>query len=63
MGEGAQAGVIIVFYSTSCPSTLKVRSDIERIVQILNAKRIVYETVCALSPHPTPPHPTPPHPT
>ena len=45
MGESAHAGVEIVFYSTSCPSTLKVRSDIERIVQILDAKRIVYKTV------------------
>ncbi len=35
----------IVFYTTSCPSTLKVRGDIERITQILHAKRTVYEEV------------------
>lgn len=35
----------IIFFTTSCPSTLKVRGDIERITQILNAKRIPYEEV------------------
>jgi hypothetical protein len=37
--------VNIIFFTTSCPSTLKVRGDIERITQILNAKRIPYEEV------------------
>ena len=39
------AEVTIVFYKTSSPSTLKVRSDIEVIEQILRAKRIQYESV------------------
>lgn len=37
--------VKILFFTTSCPSTLKVRGDIERITQILNAKRIQYEEI------------------
>lgn len=45
MGDDTQLRIKIVFFSTSCPSTLKVRSDIERIEQILAAKRIEYETV------------------
>ena len=39
------AEVNIIFYKTSSPSTLKVRSDIEVIEQILRAKRIQYESV------------------
>ena len=41
----AEKPLKIVLYTTSCPSTLKVRSDIECITQILNAKRTVYEEV------------------
>ena len=44
------ADVKIVFYKTSSPSTLKVRSDIEVIEQILRAKRIQYESVRTLRP-------------
>lgn len=40
-----EPAVKILFFTTSCPSTLKVRGDIERITQILNAKRIQYEEV------------------
>jgi len=35
----------IVLFTTSCPSTHKVRSDIERILQLLHAKRIEYEEI------------------
>ncbi len=42
MGEEA---IRIILFTTSCPSTHKVRGDIERILQLLHAKRIDYEEV------------------
>ena len=36
----------IVFFTTSFPVTVKAKSDITRIRQLLNAKHVEYEEVC-----------------
>ena len=38
--------VLVVLYCSSCPSTLKVRSDTERIRHMLDAKGVAYKEVC-----------------
>lgn len=42
----------IVLYASSCAGTLKVRSDIIRIKNLLDAKRVAYDEVdLAMEPH------------
>ena len=39
----------VVLYSTSCASTLKMKTDISRVKQLLQIKKVDYEEVCGLS--------------
>jgi len=34
-----------IFYTTSCPTTLKTRTDISTLKHILDAKKVTYEEV------------------
>lgn len=36
----------VVLYSTSCASTLKMKTDISRVKQLLQIKKVDYEEVC-----------------
>ena len=38
-------GPAVILYSTSCPTTLKTRTDISTLKHILDAKKVEYEEV------------------